>query len=329
MEAKLVKNILSNIINNKIKWSILIFTLVVFIMGISIISCSKTSVPEKKNKGKKMSTNSTENQNEKEETPESLAPKEKKEKEIPANSYSDLIASTYNVCHKTDISNFEFPINKFLSEDLSIDLDADSPKILLYHSHASEDYCDDGEGVIGVGKKMKTALEERYQIPVIHITKCFDDLDDECPQLGSFKRAREDLETILKENPSIEIAIDIHRDIIPDNIESVININGSDAAKIMFINVIGTEYSIDNKNFEAEPNEFLYDNLAFSFQLQQAANELYPNFANKIILKANGSLHHMLPKSLYVNVGGSSNTQLEAENSADLLADILANVIIK
>lgn len=75
------------------------------------------------------------------------------------------------------------------------------------------------------------------------------------------------------------------------------------------------------------PNEYLGDNLAFSFQLQLMANEYYPGLARRIYLKGYRYNMHLCPKSLLVEVGAQTNTKEEAYNAMEPLADILDKVL--
>ena len=74
-------------------------------------------------------------------------------------------------------------------------------------------------------------------------------------------------------------------------------------------------------------NPYIADNLAFSFQMQLAAAEYYPDFTRRIYLKGYRYNMHFCPKSLLVEVGAQTNTYEEAENAMEPLADILAKVL--
>jgi stage II sporulation protein P len=74
-------------------------------------------------------------------------------------------------------------------------------------------------------------------------------------------------------------------------------------------------------------NPYLEDNLAFSFQMQLAAAEYYPDFTRKIYLKGYRYNMHYCPKSLLVEVGAQNNTLEEAKNAMEPLADVLSKVL--
>ena len=74
-------------------------------------------------------------------------------------------------------------------------------------------------------------------------------------------------------------------------------------------------------------NPYRQDNLALSFQMQVAAEHLYPGWARNVYLNAYRYSLHMKPKSLLVEVGAQTNTYEEACNAMELLADVIASVV--
>lgn len=102
-------------------------------------------------------------------------------------------------------------------------------------------------------------------------------------------------------------------------------IDGKPMAQIMFFN--GLCRTAARGPINSLPNEYLADNLAFSFQLQLMANEYYPGLARRIYLKGYRYNMHLCPKSLLVEVGAQTNTKEEAYNAMEPLADILDKVL--
>ena len=239
----------------------------------------------------------------------------------------------YWVNNNTKLEFSDFPVDKFLNEDLSIHLDGDKPKILIFHTHSSEMYSDsDGKnsGVIGVGEKLKEELEQQYGIPTIHNTTAFDFVDGELTLIGAYERMEVEIKKILEENPSIEIVIDLHRDGVANDTKLITTINSKPTAQISFVNGLSKVYKDGNlEELDDLANEYVYDNLAFSFNMLLLADQLYPTYVNKVhVLPYRYSLH-MIPKSLLIEVGAQTNTQLEAENAVPILAEILAKKILK
>lgn len=237
----------------------------------------------------------------------------------------------YIVDPRTDLSPDLFDVDKFMNTDLSIKK-SDEPKILIFHTHSQEMFSDSqsiSEGIFAVGDALASLLSERYSIKTIHNTDSFDIVDGKSQIQGAYERMEPVISRILEENPSIEMVIDLHRDGLPAGaLKQTADINGKRTAQIMFFN--GLTRLMDNgelKKIEYLPNNYLDTNLALSFNMQLAANSMYPGFTKKVYLNAYRYSLHMMPKSLFVEVGSQYNTKEEAVNSAEPLAEIIARVV--
>jgi len=76
------------------------------------------------------------------------------------------------------------------------------------------------------------------------------------------------------------------------------------------------------------PNPYRRENLAFSFNLQLAANQMYPDFARRIYLLEYRYSLHMSPRSILLEVGAQNNTFEEALNAVPPIANIIASIIL-
>ena len=118
----------------------------------------------------------------------------------------------------------EIDIQKYLNGKVYANIDKNEPSILIYHTHTTETYeildrgfySDDrgsrsensGENMIRVGEEICKVLEENgYK--AIHDKTVYDK-----EYSGAYERSCENISKILKENPSIQIVLDIHRDAI-------------------------------------------------------------------------------------------------------------------
>ena len=228
-----------------------------------------------------------------------------------------------------------FDVEAFLRADLKINMNESGPKVLIFHTHPYEAYVDSDEnniydGVFGVGKRLAEILESEYGIRVMHDTSRYDLVNGRVQTLGAYERMEVNVQRILNENPSIEIAIDIHRDGVADeNFKFVRIIDGKPTAQIMFVN--GLSKLVENgvaRPLHNLPNANLATNLAFSFNMQLKANEMFSGLTRKVYLKAYRYSLHMLPKSLLVEVGAQTNTMEEALNAMPPLAKVLAEVVL-
>lgn len=240
----------------------------------------------------------------------------------------------YIVDKRTDITEQDFNVDNFLSEDLKIDNSISGPKVLIFHTHSSEGFVDSDmsdpmNGIMGAGEKLAQLLEDKYGIETLHHLGRYDIVDGKGQILGAYERMEPDIRNILKENPSIQVVIDMHRDGVAGDTRLVKNINGKDCAQIMFFNGLCKL----NKNGVLEDisglsNPYVKDNLALSFNMQLMSNNLYPTLTRKIYLNAYRYSLHMMPKSMLIEVGAQTNTRQEVDNSMELLAEILAGTIL-
>ena len=241
--------------------------------------------------------------------------------------YDYLVQNFYRIDRTTTISSDQLNAAELLAKDLTINTDAGGSVILIYHTHSQEGYADsDGTEamtVVGLGDYLATLLQEIYGIPVLHDRGQYD-----LPSRDSaYSKAEPAITQILKDNPSIQVVIDLHRDGVAEGTRLVSQVNGKDTAKIMFFN--GLSRTTANGDISYLPNPYIQDNLAFSLQMQLAAAELYPDFTRPIYLKGYRYNMHLCPKSLLVEVGAQTNTFAEAKNAMEPLAQLLAQVLLK
>ena len=240
----------------------------------------------------------------------------------------------YSVAPATKMTTADFDGQRFMNENMKI-TPGGGPKVLIIHTHMYENFFDSDpdnvrDGVFALGERLAGVLKDKYGISALHYDGRFDVVDGKINIWGAYERMEEKIvKEVLAENPSIEIIIDLHRDGVKENVKLIAEINGENCAPIMFVNGIS---KIMDKGvlvpIKSLYNPNLPQNLAFSFQMQYAAWELYPGFARKIYINAYRYSLNMLPKSLLVEVGAQTNTKEEALHSIEPLADILAKVVL-
>lgn len=238
----------------------------------------------------------------------------------------------YIVDNRTVMTANDFDIQALTGIDLKIQTNTDEPKVLVFHTHAHENFKDSApqnpdHGVLGAGKRLCDNLES-YGIKTMHVTERFDMANGKSSVTGAYERMEPRIRQILAENPSIEMVIDLHRDGVQENVHLVENINGKPTAQIMFFNgLCKLNENGQATNINGLPNPYIQTNLALSFNLKRKADELYPNLTRKIYLNAYRYSLHMLPKSTLIELGAQTNTEEEISNAVDLLAEIIADVI--
>ncbi len=232
----------------------------------------------------------------------------------------------YQVDNSTTIGSDLLNVDMLLGKDMKLAEDVEGPQILIYHTHSQEGYKDSAAGdestsVVAVGEYLAKLLSEQYGIEVLHHKGEYDVAN----HAKAYSAARPAIEKILAENPTIEVVIDLHRDGVSESTHLVTEVNGKPTAQIMFFN--GLSRTTAKGELTYLKNPYIEDNLAFSFQMQLAAAEYFPDLTRRIYLKGYRYNMHLRPKSMLVEVGAQTNSFQEAMNAMEPLAFLLAKVL--
>lgn len=241
-------------------------------------------------------------------------------------AYEDLVSRFYTVDPTTMVGSDQLNAVSFLEKDMTISKEGEGPQILIYHTHSQEAFADSVPGdtstsIVGVGERLTQILTETYGYQVLHHTAGYDVES----RNDAYSKALPEIEKLLRDNPSIQVVIDLHRDAMPESTRLVTELDGRPTARFMFFN--GLSRTKKTGNIEYLYNKNLDDNLAFSFQMQLKAMEYYPGLTRKIYLKGYRYNMHLCPKYLLIELGAQNNTVEEAMNACDPLAHILDMVL--
>lgn len=248
------------------------------------------------------------------------------------SDFDYLISHFYTVDSSTSVSAKDLNAEKLLKKDMTIDKETKGPKILIYHTHSQEDFKDSKKGdtkttIMGMGAYLSELLNDTYGIETMHHTGVYDLINGEMDRSKAYQLAEEQVSKILKENPSIEIVIDLHRDGVGNDTHLVTEIDGKPTAQIMFFN--GMSRTKANGDIAYLYNPYIQDNLAFSLQMQILATKLYPGFTRHIYLKSYRYNMHLKPKTLLIEAGAQTNTVEEMRNAMVVLARVLNECVNK
>lgn len=246
------------------------------------------------------------------------------------SDYNYFLSQFFILDSNTATSPEQLNAAEFLEKDLTMKQDNTVPQILIYHSHSQETFRDSREGVpadtiVGVGDYLAELLRDEYGYNVLHITETFDIVDGQIDRSAAYDYSGEYVEHVLKENPSVEVIIDLHRDGVPEDRHLVTEINGKPTAQIMFYN--GLSYTVNNGPVDYLPNPYIQDNLAFSFQLEYQAALFYPDLYRGIYLAGLRYNLHLRPKAILLEAGAQTNTVQEVKNAMEPFAHILNLVL--
>lgn len=240
-----------------------------------------------------------------------------------------LLGNFYTVDSTTMIDAGQLNAEALLSENMKITPSSGGYKVLIFHTHSQETFADSVEGdpstsIVGVGEYLTQRLNEKG-ISTLHDTGVYDLINGKLDRSKAYEFSEEGVRPILAENPEIEVVIDLHRDGVGNDTHLVTEVNGKQTAKIMFFN--GLSRTRSNGDLTSLPNPYIQDNLAFSLQMQVAAEKSFPGFARHIYLKGYRYSLHMMPKSLLIEAGAQTNTVEEMKNAMDVLAELLYQVL--
>jgi stage II sporulation protein P len=216
-----------------------------------------------------------------------------------------------------------------ISDPARLEIEKKLPSVLLLHTHSTESYTpylnnnfhslNDKENVIQVGRIMMDVIESKYKYNVIHdVTK-----HDRYSYADSYINSQKTIISQLEKNKSVKVVLDVHRDAMEaknardaeaKKADYTTTINGKSAAKVML--VIGG----GNKNY-AELQKF-------AVYIQKKMDKLYPGLFYKIVTKPGKKYNqYYRDHSMLIEVGSTFNTDQEAKYSAELMGNVLGEVL--
>ena len=208
------------------------------------------------------------------------------------------------------------------------------PQVLIYHTHTTESYeAYDGEvydsrnnwrsqdntaNMAAVGEALAQELR-KAGIGVIH-----DDTQHDYPAYnGAYDRSAATIQRYLEQYPTIQVAIDVHRDaVLYDDgsvLKTVTEVGGRKAAQLMVI----APYDDGTLGIPG-----WRENFRFGAGFTAAVEEAYPGLMRPVFFCTRGYNLGMTPDSLLFEFGTNGNTLSEAVYTARLTGPILADYLL-
>lgn len=212
----------------------------------------------------------------------------------------------------------------------AMELSGAEPKVLIYHTHATEAYTiadgdvyeasgqwrtkDNEKNIVAVGALLAKTLQEEYGFNVLH-----DKTNHEPPKLSTaYSRSVKTMEAYKKEYPSLVLFIDVHRDAGGDN--TAIEVDGVKTARMMF--VVGTGEGATGAGFGEKPD--FESNYALAAAISERLAQVSKRLVRNIRVKTGRYNQHISNACLLVEVGDNANTLREAKNAIPHLAKAIA-----
>ncbi len=244
---------------------------------------------------------------------------------IPAQNITKEQIVSFGGVEITNPTAYNINANEFVGADVTYKLNCDNtPEVLIIHTHTTESYGEFGErntdatkNVIAVGEEIKKVFMQN-NIGVIHDTT----VHDYPSYQGAYTRTLTTTEQYLRDNPTIKIVLDVHRDgyIYDDGtrLRKTTKINNDDVAQVML--VCGTDsLGLYHPQWR--------ENLKLAAKIQSAATQMYPTLMRPIDLRSERFNMHTTNGSLLLEIGANGNTLEEAKRGAVYVADAICKVI--
>ncbi len=206
-------------------------------------------------------------------------------------------------------------IADLLEKPLTWDLGTEEPSVLILHTHTTESYTrqqedyketspwrtlDERYNMLSLGAALADTLEAGG-LQVLRDTQTHD-----YPSYnGSYSRSRKSLRTFQKENPSLQLILDLHRDASGGEGRQMRPLAG-DCAQLMV--VIGANH------------EAYEENLSLGLKLHAQLESQVPGIMRPLQIRASRFNQDLSPGALLIEVGAAGNTHPEALRAVEELA---------
>jgi len=186
----------------------------------------------------------------------------------------------------------------------------------IYHTHNAESYSGDGgEDRVKGGQNGDVAKVGQLLVEELNkrgIKAVQDDTVNDSTYTKAYDSSGKTAQKLLKENPTIRLLIDLHRDGLPPEVgKSTVKIKNKDVAVIMIV--------IGQKNPNWEKNNKIADDII------KIAQEKYPGLFSQKIRYASEARYnqHLTNGALLFEIGSQLNTAEEASAATGPLAEVL------
>lgn len=194
-------------------------------------------------------------------------------------------------------------------------------RVAVYSTHSSESYTSSSGaaklyGELGGVYRASEVMAERLRSAGIGVV--VDETIHDWPDWNkSYSNSLETAKRLLKTYTELDILIDMHRDAGVSREDSVVNIDGKPAARLML--VVGSNQRYQHDNWQ--------ENEAFMRQIADLMDEMYPGLLRRVSVQSGRYNQHVSTNAILVEMGTTENTIEEVEYSARLLANVLQRLL--
>ena len=248
---------------------------------------------------------------------------------VAGSSAKYITSGNLSVYNHTD---YTVDIDALLSAAPALSARGDGPKVLIYHTHATEAYTMDGtdvyqesdsyrtlnteQNMVRIGEEM-AAVFEAAGIGVVHDTTLYD-----YPNYNeSYSRSLAGVSALLEQYPSVVLVLDVHRDALAASdgtIYKVVAGSVDNCAQVMM--VMGSD-----AGGASHPNWKV--NLSLALSIQEALAQKWSTLARPTVLRTARFNQQLSTGSILVEVGTHGNTLQEAITAARLYARTVSELM--
>ena len=169
-------------------------------------------------------------------------------------------------------------------------------------------------------------MNQKYGIETYHHAGVYDLVNGKLDRSKAYQLAEPDVQKILKDNPGIEVVIDLHRDGVAEGTHLVTEVDGRPTAQIMFFN--GLSRTRAKWKYQLSVRIHTWKTIwHFPFRWRLQRPNIIRDLPDTFSCSAYRYNMHFKPKTLLVEAGAQTNTVEEMRNAMELLAELLHQVL--
>lgn len=206
-----------------------------------------------------------------------------------------------------------------------------APLIAVVHTHPSEMYRTDtfrpyesheyhrfdstNTGIVRVGAQFVNTLQQKYNIPAIHDTTLHNTPCHSC----AYRESRQTMQQLVAAYPSLLMILDIHR----DGAENVSMLTTVGDEQIAQVTIVTGQPPVGEQTRHPQWQR----NQEFAQRVASKMNNRYPGMFRQAMQLTGVYNQDLHPRALLLEVGNYYDHELHALRTAELLADIFAELI--
>ncbi len=222
--------------------------------------------------------------------------------------------------------------------NLTVPRDSTEPLVLIVHTHTVESYKSGNEPYFSSSPSEETySQNEKENMPAVGKVLCERLNQNGIPTLqctvihtgedmslqGSYDRSKESIEAYLRQYPSIQLVIDLHRDAIMTENGSYIQtaLPNGDGSMAQVMAVVGTDCNgTEHDRWE--------ENLSLALHLRRELNTAHSGIARPVYLRNSSFNQECAPYSLLLEIGTGANSLEQAKRTAEEVGDALTALFV-